>query len=161
MASSSIEGSAGSSGSGSTDAVPPERATRPFREADRTSAEALEPSPEPAPEPAPGPVMEEIAVTEEALIENVPVEEAPVEEEAVYVVPDDEPEPAAAVDATPPQDATPAELESIAALTAAAQNPALQFQASAQLGRLLLRTWNPPDRTSAWDWAFWRDIVIE
>ena len=35
--------------------------------------------------------------------------------------------------------ATPAELESIAALTAAAQNPALQFQASAQLGRLLLR----------------------
>lgn len=28
-------------------------------------------------------------------------------------------------------------------------------------GRLLLRTWNPPDRTSAWDWAFWRDIVIE
>jgi hypothetical protein len=34
---------------------------------------------------------------------------------------------------------TAAELESIAALTAAAQNPALQFQASAQLGRLLLR----------------------
>jgi hypothetical protein len=50
-----------------------------------------------------------------------------------------EPAPVAAVEAEPPQEATPAELESIATLTAAAQNPALQFMASAQLGRLLLR----------------------
>jgi hypothetical protein len=51
-----------------------------------------------------------------------------------------EPEPEAAPAPEPqPVDATAAELESIAALTAAAGNPALQFQASAQLGRLLLR----------------------
>ena len=34
---------------------------------------------------------------------------------------------------------SPADTSTIAALTAAAENPALQFQASAQLGRLLLR----------------------
>ena len=28
-------------------------------------------------------------------------------------------------------------------------------------GRLLLRVWNPPYRTAAWDWAFWRNVVIE
>jgi hypothetical protein len=45
----------------------------------------------------------------------------------------------AVVEPPPPPEASPADLESIATLTAAAQNPALQFQASAQLGRLLLR----------------------
>jgi tetratricopeptide (TPR) repeat protein len=95
--------------------------------------------------------------------------EADDADEAVYVVPDDEPEtieaaaavetfetvetvetaeleppsqripePAAAIEAEP-EAATPADVETIAALTAASQNPALQFQASAQLGRLLLR----------------------
>jgi hypothetical protein len=28
-------------------------------------------------------------------------------------------------------------------------------------GRLLLRVWNPPYRTAAWDWAFWRNVVID
>jgi hypothetical protein len=28
-------------------------------------------------------------------------------------------------------------------------------------GRLLLRTWNPSYRTAAWDWAFWRNVVID
>jgi hypothetical protein len=31
----------------------------------------------------------------------------------------------------------------------------------AESGRLLLRTWNPPYRTAAWDWAFWRNVVID
>src|SRR6185503_2170788 len=44
-----------------------------------------------------------------------------------------------AEEAEPEAVASQADLESIATLTAAAQNPALQFQASAQLGRLLLR----------------------
>jgi tetratricopeptide (TPR) repeat protein len=69
-------------------------------------------------------------------------------EEPAYVEPgpesepEPEPEPEAEVGPEPveePVTATAAELESIAALTAAARNPALQFQASAQLGRLLLR----------------------
>jgi tetratricopeptide (TPR) repeat protein len=55
-------------------------------------------------------------------------------EEPVSVEPEPESEPE-----SEPVAATSAELESIAALTTAAQNPALQFQASAQLGRLLLR----------------------
>jgi tetratricopeptide (TPR) repeat protein len=45
--------------------------------------------------------------------------------------------PAATAPAIP--DASAADVESIASLTAAAQNPSLQFLASAQLGRLLLR----------------------
>ncbi len=28
-------------------------------------------------------------------------------------------------------------------------------------GRLLLRTFNPPHRSAAWDWAFWREVAIE
>ncbi len=28
-------------------------------------------------------------------------------------------------------------------------------------GRLLLRTFNPPYRSAAWDWAFWQNVVIE
>lgn len=28
-------------------------------------------------------------------------------------------------------------------------------------GRLLLRTFNPPWRSGAWDWAFWQNVVIE
>ena len=28
-------------------------------------------------------------------------------------------------------------------------------------GRLLLRTFNPPWRNGAWDWAFWQNVVIE
>ena len=28
-------------------------------------------------------------------------------------------------------------------------------------GRLLLRSFNPHYRNAAWDWAFWRDVVIE
>lgn len=28
-------------------------------------------------------------------------------------------------------------------------------------GRLLLRTFNPPGRSGAWDWAFWQNVVIE
>ncbi len=31
----------------------------------------------------------------------------------------------------------------------------------ATAGRLLLRTYNPPYRSAAWDWAFWRNVVIE
>jgi len=126
-------------------------------EVDEPQAEvAPEPAPEPEPEPEPAP--EAVAVIEEAI---AVVEETVVEEEAAYVVPDDEPEPVAvaepapvavvepepepepepvaAVEAAPAQEATREELESIATLTAAAQNPALQFMASAQLGRLLLR----------------------
>ncbi|HZI79299.1 MAG TPA: tetratricopeptide repeat protein [Vicinamibacterales bacterium] len=116
---------------------------------------------------APTPVAEEVA--EEAVAAVEPAV-ADVEVEAVYVVPDDEPQPDApevvALEPEPVREpepvpepapepepepvrepepepvlegATAAEAESIAALTAAAQNPALQFQASAQLGRLLLR----------------------
>jgi tetratricopeptide (TPR) repeat protein len=82
----------------------------------------VEPEPEPELEPEPEPELEP--------------EPEPEPEVAL------EPEPEAAVDPEPasePVTATAAELESIAALTAAARNPALQFQASAQLGRLLLR----------------------
>lgn len=28
-------------------------------------------------------------------------------------------------------------------------------------GRLLLRTYNPPWRSGAWDWAFWQNVIIE
>jgi hypothetical protein len=28
-------------------------------------------------------------------------------------------------------------------------------------GRLLLRTFNPPWRSAAWDWAFWQNVVIQ
>ncbi|HET9268638.1 MAG TPA: tetratricopeptide repeat protein [Vicinamibacterales bacterium] len=144
----------------------------PVAEFETEAAPQAEVVPEPAPAPEPEAAVEDaITVVEEAV-----VEETPVEEEAVYVVPDDEPEPAAievapgpepqlepdpepeplpvaepepepvaAVEAPPPPEATPAELESIATLTAAAQNPALQFQASAQLGRLLLRLGRPRD----------------
>jgi hypothetical protein len=28
-------------------------------------------------------------------------------------------------------------------------------------GRLLLRTFNPPWRSGAWDWAFWQNVIIE
>lgn len=28
-------------------------------------------------------------------------------------------------------------------------------------GRLLLRTYNPPYRSAAWDWAFWHNVIIE
>lgn len=28
-------------------------------------------------------------------------------------------------------------------------------------GRLLLRSYNPPYRSAAWDWAFWQNVVIE
>jgi tetratricopeptide (TPR) repeat protein len=75
-----------------------------------------------------------------------------VVDDPVYIEPEPEPEAAPAPEPTPeptpeaasdtdaqPEAAAPSDLESIAALTAAAQNPALQFQASAQLGRLLLR----------------------
>ena len=31
----------------------------------------------------------------------------------------------------------------------------------ATAGRLLLRTFNPPWRSGAWDWAFWQNVVIE
>ena len=48
----------------------------------------------------------------------------------------EEPEPPVEAPAFQP---SPADASTIAALTAAAENPALQFQASAQLGRLLLR----------------------
>jgi tetratricopeptide (TPR) repeat protein len=59
-----------------------------------------------------------------------------------------EPKSVAAVEAAPEPiaaETTPADLDSIAALTAAAQNPALQFQASAQLGRLLLKLGRVPE----------------
>ena len=56
-----------------------------------------------------------------------------------------EPEPVAIQ--APAPEATQADLDSIAALTTAAQNPALQFQASAQLGRLLLRIGRVRDGT--------------
>ena len=81
------------------------------------------------PEPTPEPVPEAVAV----------VEEVP-EPIAAEPEPEPEPEPAApeSVPAFTPA-ASKADLDSIAALTAAAQNPALRFQASAQLGRLLLR----------------------
>jgi hypothetical protein len=32
---------------------------------------------------------------------------------------------------------------------------------AARGGRLLLRTYNAPGRGAAWDWAFWRNVVIE
>ncbi len=28
-------------------------------------------------------------------------------------------------------------------------------------GRILLRTYNPPDRQAAWDWSYWKQIAIE
>ena len=86
-----------------------------------------EPEPEPEPVPEPEPIPEPLAAVEESPA-PVAVEPAPEPQRQ----PEPQPEPVAA-------DASQADLESIAALTAAAQNPALQFQASAQLGRLLLR----------------------
>jgi tetratricopeptide (TPR) repeat protein len=85
----------------------------------------------PQPESA-GPEAFEPEAVEFQVVEQEIAEPA-VAEPAVEAL---EPEP---VIAPSPDSATAADLESIAALTAAAQNPALQFQASAQLGRLLLR----------------------
>jgi hypothetical protein len=87
-------------------------------------------------EPEPEPTTEvEGALEQEFAVEAV--------DDAVYVeaepAPEPEPAPAPPPEPVPVQSASRADLDSIAALTAAAQNPSLQFQASAQLGRLLLR----------------------
>jgi len=62
-----------------------------------------------------------------------------VEESAVVPPPRDEPDIVDEVEVVATVPAAEADAGTIASLTAAAQNPALQFQASAQLGRLLLR----------------------
>ena len=81
--------------------------------------DALEREPEPQPEP------DRTTWGDGALEEEFVAEAAP--EPLVEIAPE------------PAPSASQADLDSITALTAAAQNPALQFQASAQLGRLLLR----------------------
>jgi tetratricopeptide (TPR) repeat protein len=73
----------------------------------------------------------------EQIPESVAPEPEPVVSEPEPVMP--EPEPVAPEPEPMTPAASQADAESIAALTAAASNPALQFQASAQLGRLLLR----------------------
>ena len=123
-----------------------------------------EPEPDPDPEPPPEPETEPEAVSGPVAVEEpelVAVAEpeplAVAEPELVAVL---EPEPIAVVEPQPvPQPevvpefepvpdpaheavtvaASQEDLDSIAALTDAAQNPLLQFQASAQLGRLLVR----------------------
>jgi tetratricopeptide (TPR) repeat protein len=116
------------------------------------------PASEPEPEPEPQPENEpELIVAEEPELviasepEPVPVAEPElvnvVEPEPVAVTePEPVPEPEVVPElvlATSPEPAQPEasqeDLDSITALTAAAQNPVLQFQASAQLGRLLVR----------------------
>jgi tetratricopeptide (TPR) repeat protein len=77
---------------------------------------------------------EPVAVAEPELVEVVAPEPVAVAE------PEPIPEPEAV-----PADASQEDLDSIAALTAAAQNPGLQFQASAQLGRLLVRLGRLPE----------------
>ena len=81
----------------------------------------------------PEPVIE---LEPEAVFQQVtgPVVDAPEVEPVAAAA---APEPAPASVAT--FDVSPADASTIAALTAAAENPALLFQASAQLGRLLLR----------------------
>jgi tetratricopeptide (TPR) repeat protein len=80
-----------------------------------------EPQPQPQPEPEPDPKTS----SDRALEDEFVAEAAP--------------EPIVEIAREPAPSASQADLDSITALTAAAQNPALQFQASAQLGRLLLR----------------------
>jgi hypothetical protein len=88
------------------------------------------------PEPLPEPLPEPVAIVE-PIPEPVSAEPEPAMPEPEPVMPEPEPvvpEPEPVTSAVSQADA-----ESIAALTAAAGNPALQFQASAQLGRLFLR----------------------
>jgi tetratricopeptide (TPR) repeat protein len=82
---------------------------------------ALEPEPVPEPQPESGPKTGGDGALEEEFVAEAARE--PLVEIAQEPVPS----------------ASRADLDSITALRAAAQNPALQFQASAQLGRLLLR----------------------
>jgi len=128
-----------------------------------------EPEQEPMPGPEPEPAVEVAAESESpfpsgsrelewsALLGGTGDEsaeetgETATLDDAIHIVPDDVPDAVVEVEAAPqPEVAEPsveaatgeasqADLDSIAALTAAAQNPALQFHAAAQLGRLLLR----------------------
>jgi tetratricopeptide (TPR) repeat protein len=118
---------------------------------------AFEPEAIAAPaESSPDPVVDDVVddpvyiepENEPEIVETIEPEPEPEPEPEAELAPEPEPEPEPAPEPPPeaasdtdaqPEAAAPSDLESIAALTAAAQNPALQFQASAQLGRLLLR----------------------